>query len=197
MPTTNNTFDIKAQATVFNNLPDNVRKSYAQLLYDKGLYNGPISGKSNIKLRNAFIKAQEAVYYENKNFNSKYDLATYLAQIPDASTGTGQPRRQKLIDIQITDPQSAHRLINAVISDQLGRKASAKELEKYTKMIQSAQANNPQVTTYEGINTQTRTTTGGADPQQLLIEQISGTDEAKANRASNFYSLFKQAIGVQ
>ena len=105
--------------------------------------------------------------------------------------------RQKLIDYQISDAGTAARLVNAVFANELGRKATKQELAKYTSMIQAAQAKTPQVTTYNGVDTQVRTTTGGVNPEQMLIEQIAGTDEAKANRASNFYALFKQAIGVQ
>jgi hypothetical protein len=39
-------------------------------------------------------------------------------------------------------------------------------------------------------------TTGGLDETQFLIQQIAGTDEAKANKVFSYYDAFKNAIGV-
>jgi hypothetical protein len=191
------TFDFKKVAEDFSKLPESVRKHYAQVLYDKNLYNGPITGKLNTVLSDAFVSAAAQAQQRNATYGSNFTIDSYLSQLPDQTSGTGQPRRQKLIDYQISDAGTAARLVNAVFANELGRKATKQELAKYTSMIQAAQAKTPQVTTYDGINTQVRTTTGGVNPEQMLIEQIAGTDEAKANRASNFYALFKQAIGVQ
>ena len=83
------------------------------------------------------------------------------------------------------------------MKDLVGRGPTNEELKKYTANLVAAQKAKPQVTQYStsgGVTT--ATTTPGLDEQQFLIEQISGTDEAKASKVFSFYDVFKQAIGV-
>jgi hypothetical protein len=87
-------------------------------------------------------------------------------------------------------------LIDAIFKDTLGRKASSKEILKYTKAIQTAQKASPTVTRYSTSGGVTSaTTTGGINEQQYLIDQIAGTDEAKANQVLGYYQTFMNALG--
>jgi hypothetical protein len=96
------------------------------------------------------------------------------------------------------------------MQDQVGRGPSKAELKKYTQALQKAQAAAP-VTTVTTSRTGATTspitgevtsgattskTTGGINEQQFLINEISGTDEARAQKVKSFYDVFKQAIGV-
>jgi hypothetical protein len=126
-------------------------------------------------------------------FNSNY-LTGYLQQQKIANAGSGSGS-QDFERKTIYDPTQAASVINTVYADLLGRQASQKELDKYTKDLQKAQAANPlKYTNTAGAG---YTQQGGIDPQQFLIQQISGTDEAKANQVMNYYNGFKNLIGVR
>ena len=96
----------------------------------------------------------------------------------------------------ITDDK-AKALIDAVIQDQLGRKANAAEVARYTKLVQKAQKKSPTVTTTSKVGGKTRVTTvPGFDAGQYLVDQVAGTDEAKANKVLGFYETFMKALGA-
>jgi hypothetical protein len=129
----------------------------------------------------------------------KFDITSYLKDIADTRTdmgGDGGPKVRK--DIRISDASTARTLINAVLQDALGRGATKEELEKYTSALQKAQKASPTVTTYSTVgDVQTSTTTPGLNEEQFLIQQIAGTDEAKANKVFGYYDAFKNALGVR
>jgi hypothetical protein len=87
---------------------------------------------------------------------------------------------------RVYDSTTAQALITAVMQDQVGRGPSKAELKKYTQAVQRAQRTAPTTTI----------TTGGINEQQFLINEIAGTDEARAQKVKSFYDVFKQAIGV-
>ena len=111
-----------------------------------------------------------------------------------AEGGTGGPSVRK--EVRISDQTTAKALIDAIFQDTLGRKASGKEILKYTKNLQAAQKAAPTITTYATSGgTTTSTTTGGINEQQYLIDQIAGTDEAKTNQVLGYYKTFMDALG--
>jgi hypothetical protein len=64
-------------------------------------------------------------------------------------------------------------------------------------LLQQAQRDAPTVTTTDRSgDVATYETTGGLDESQFLIQEISGTDEAKANKVFGYYDAFKNALGV-
>jgi hypothetical protein len=185
-----------------------LRKSLAQQLKSAG-YKVPVTGKYNATVREAFLDA-------SRNFSSeismlqandpqrlntqKFDITSYLKDIADTRAGMGSgdggPNIRK--DIRISDETTARTLINTVLQDALGRGATKEELEKYTSALQKAQKAAPTVTTYSTAGDVTSaTTTGGINEQQFLIQQIAGTDEAKANKVFGYYDAFKNALGVR
>ena len=185
-----------------------LRKSLAQQLKSAG-YKIPVTGKYNATVREAFLDA-------SRNFSSeismlqandpqrlntqKFDLTSYLKDIADTRAGMGSgdggPSIRK--DIRISDETTARTLINAVLQDALGRGATKEELQRYTSALQKAQKTSPTVTTYSTAGDVTSaTTTGGINEQQFLIQQIAGTDEAKANKVFGYYDAFKNALGVR
>ena len=108
--------------------------------------------------------------------------------------GGGGPSVRK--ETRISDDLTAKALIDAIFQDTLGRKASGKEILKYTSAIQKAQKTSPTVTSYATSGGVTSaTTTGGFNEQQYLIDQIAGTDEAKSNQVLGYYKAFMNALG--
>jgi len=180
------------------NMTDAQRMQIAQSLKNAG-YKVPATGKFNDTLVAQWSNVTRAAQIQAQSIGQPFDgnyLTGYLQQqqIANAATGTGTGSQ----DFQrktIYDPTQAAAVINTVYSDLLGRQASQKELDKYTKSLQKAQASNPlKYTNTEGAG---YTQQGGIDPQQFLIQQISGTDEAKANQVMGYYNTFKNLIGVR
>jgi hypothetical protein len=191
----------------YGSMSEILRKSLAQQLKSAG-YKVPVTGNYNTTVREAFLDASRNLSSEISMLQAndpqrlsaqKFDITSYLKDIADTRTGMGGdggPKVRK--DIRISDASTARTLINAVLQDALGRGATKEELEKYTSALQKAQKTSPTVTTYSTAGDVTSaTTTGGINEQQFLIQQIAGTDEAKANKVFGYYDAFKNALGVR
>lgn len=179
------------------NMTDAQRMQIAQTLKNAG-YKVPVTGKFNDTLvaqwSNVTMAAKMQAQSIGQPFDSNY-LTGYLQQQQIANATMGGGAGGDFERKTIYDPTQAAAVINTVYSDLLGRQASEKELAKYTKALQKAQASNPlKYTDTAGAG---YTQQGGLDPQQFLIQQISGTDEAKANRVMGYYDTFKSLIGVK
>jgi hypothetical protein len=125
-----------------------------------------------------------------------FTVGQYLDQEAAAKIAEGGSGPSVRKEVRISDQTTAKALIDAIFQDTLGRKASGKEILKYTKNLQAAQKAAPTVTTYGTSGGVTSaTTTGGIDKQQYLIDQIAGTDEAKSNQVLGYYKTFMDALG--
>lgn len=177
------------------NMTDPQRLEIAKTLKNAG-YKVPLTGKYNDQLLAQWSNLTMGAQMQAQSIGQKYDenfLQGYIQQqqILNAQTGAGGDFERK----KIYDPTQAAAVVNAVYADLLGRKASKNEMDKYTKMLQKAQAANPQkFTDTAGAG---YTETGGIDPQQFLVQQIAGTDEAKTKSVMNYYDSFKNLIGVR
>lgn len=175
------------------NMTDPQRLEIAKTLKNAG-YKVPLTGKYNDQLLAQWSNLTMGAQLQAQSIGQKYDqnfLQGYIQQqqIVNAQTN-GDFERKK-----IYDTTQAAAVINAVYADLLGRKASKNEMDKYTKILQKAQAANPQkFTNTAGAG---YTETGGIDPQQFLVQQIAGTDEAKTRSVMNYYDAFKNLIGVR
>lgn len=200
--TSNNTVNGSGTTTGVNpiavelyNMTDPERLQIAQTLKNSG-YNVPVTGKFNDTLVAQWTNVTTAAKVQAQSIGQPFDknyLNGYLQQqaIANAAGGSGSQDFQRKT---IYDPTQAASVINVVYNNLLGRQASEKELAKYTKLLQQAQANNP--VKYTNTAGAGYTAQGGLDPQQFLVQQIAGTDEAKAQQVNNFYDVFKKTIGV-
>jgi hypothetical protein len=184
--------------TLFN-MSEQDRKALAQRLKNAG-YKVSVNGKYSSALLSAYSNASIATTLQNANLpDNQLTVGQYLDQEAAARIAAGGgdgPSIRK--DIRISDETTARTLINAVLQDALGRGATKEELKKYTSALQKAQKASPAVTTYSTAGDVTSaTTTGGINEQQFLIQQIAGTDEAKANKVFGYYDAFKNALGVR
>jgi hypothetical protein len=189
---------------IFEQFEPNYRKALAQKLKSAGYYKGPITGEATRNLREAYLNAQSDLGKENKNRLIAFEeegqqdldnIETFLTR-QSRGEGAGGPKIRK--DIRISNETEARTLINAVLQDAIGRGATKEELEKYTSALQKAQKASPTVTTYDRSgDVQTATVTPGINPEQFLIQEIAGTDEAKANKVFGYYNAFKNALGVR
>lgn len=182
-------------ARTLYNLPEADRKILAQRLKNAG-YKVAVTGKFSDKLLAAYQTASMKAALQSQYIGQPFTVAQYLDQEAAArvAEGSGGPSVRK--ETRISDQTTARALIDAIFKDTLGRKASGKEILKYTKAIQAAQKASPTVTTYTTSGgTTSATTTGGINEQQYLIDQIAGTDEAKANQVLGYYQTFMNALG--
>ena len=171
---------------------------YSKLLKAAGYYKGKITDKYTPALQKAFTRAEEdrlLISAARPMTRDEFLQDTISLGGVDGEGGDGPNIRK---DIRITDETTARTLINAVLEDAIGRGATKEELKKYTLALQKAQKAAPTVTTYSTAgDVQTATTTGGINEEEFLIQQIAGTDEAKANKVFNYYDAFKTALGVR
>ncbi len=175
----------------------------------KAGYSVKVTSKPTNDLRTQFLKANADFILYNKFNPSSTGLFGYLSAVSDSGAGgAGGTRVSK--SVRLSDPTTAEALVTAVMQDQVGRGPSKAELKKYTQALQKAQAAAPTTTvttSRSGATTSpitgevisgatTSKTSGGINEQQFLINEIAGTDEARAQKVKSYYDVFKQAIGV-
>ena len=167
---------------------------YSKLLKSAGYYKGKITSKYSLNLQKAFSAAEKD--------RAELSLITpigrdeFLKQKIEFGEGTGTGQPSVVEDITAYTPEAAKMLIQSVIKDTLGRNATAAEVKKYTSGLKKIQQQAASTTTYKTVGgKQTRVTTPGISEQQYLIDQVSGTDEGKANKVLGFYETFMNALG--
>jgi hypothetical protein len=158
-------------ASILYNMSDADRKILAQRLKNAG-YKVAVTGKYSDKLLSAYSTASMKAALQSQMVGQEFTVGQYLDQEAAARIaegGTGGPSVRK--EVRISDQTTAKALIDAIFQDTLGRKASGKEILKYTKNLQAAQKAAPTVTTYGTSGGVTSaTTTGGINEQQYLID---------------------------
>jgi hypothetical protein len=171
---------------------------YSKLLKSAGYYKGKITDKYTPALQKAFTKAEEDRLSIStvRPIGRDEFLQETISLGGVGGGGSGGPKSGVSKATRISSTTEAAALIESIIQDTLGRKATAAELKKYTASLQAAQKKAPTVTKFTSAGSnQTSQTTGGINEQQYLVDKISGTDEAKANKVLGFYETFMNALG--
>lgn len=182
-------------ASILYNMSDADRKILAQRLKNAG-YKVAVTGKYSDKLLSAYSTASMKAALQSQMVGQQFTVGQYLDQEAAAKLAEGGSGPSVRKETRISDQTTAKALIDAIFQDTLGRKASGKEILKYTSALQKAQKAAPTVTTYATSGgTTSATTTGGINEQQYLIDQIAGTDEAKSNQVLGYYKAFMNALG--
>ena len=169
--------------------------AYSKILKAGNYYKGKITDKYTPALVKAFNKAEEdRALVSLTSPISRDDFFQQISFIGSDGTGTGGP--STVTSVTKYTPESAKELVNSIIKDTLGRKATNAEIKKYTQALKSIEAKASTVTKYSGTGAnQTQVVTPGINEKQYLVDQISGTDEAKANKVLGFYETFMNALG--
>jgi len=182
-------------ASILYNMSEPDRKILAQRLKNAG-YKVAVTGKYSDKLLSAYSTASMKTALQSQMVGQAFTVGQYLDQETAAKIAEGGSGPSVRKETRISDDLTAKALIDAIFQDTLGRKASGKEILKYTSAIQKAQKTSPTVTNYATSGGVTSaTTTGGFNEQQYLIDQIAGTDEAKSNQVLGYYKAFMNALG--
>ena len=167
---------------------------YQKVLKAGKYYTGKINGKYSPALVKAFYKAEEDRALVSQT--SPIERDAFFEQISALGGGDGTGLPSVVEDITVYTPEAAKMLIQSVIKDSLGRNATDSEIKKYTSGLKKIQQQAASTTTYKTVGgKQTRVTTPGISEQQYLVDQVSGTDEGKANKVLGFYETFMNALG--
>lgn len=190
-------------ADSYNRMAPEFRKALAQKLKNAG-YPVQVTGKYSAKVREAYLQASfdlnDEINYLQQNDparlqNVQYDLDTFLGDLASETQGGATSITRYTTDYR---PETINKLINDVTKSLVGRGATDAELKRYTRKLREQMARPENVgqtiTSRQGDVTTSRTVEG-LNPQQFLIEEISGTDEAKAQKVYGFYDAFNQFIG--
>lgn len=166
---------------------------YSKLLKAAGYYKGKITDKYTPALQKAFTRAEE----ERLSISAVRPIGRdEFLQEAVAFGGDGADKGPTTVtSITQYTPDKARELVNSIIQDTLGRKATNAEVKKYAAMLKGIEGKAATTTKYSGTSTQKQITTPGIDEKQYLIDQVSGTDEGKANQVLGFYETFMNALG--
>ena len=167
---------------------------YSKLLKSAGYYKGKVTSKYSLGLQKAFTAAEK----DRAELSAITPIGRdeFLKQKIEFGDGAGTGRPSVVTSITAYTPDSARQLIDSIIRDTLGRKATAAEIKKYTAALKGVEKKAATTTKYTTAgSSQTQLTTPGLDEKQFLIDQISGTDEGKANKVLGFYETFMNALG--
>ena len=167
---------------------------YSKLLKAAGYYKGKITDKYTPALQKAFTKAEE----DRLSISTVRPIGRdeFLQEtISLGGVGGGSSGPTTVTNVTKFKPEAAQQLVESIIQDTLGRKATAAEIKKYSQMLKKVEGKAASTTTYGKGSNQTQTTMVGLEEKQYLIDKISGTDEGKANKVLGFYETFMNALG--
>jgi hypothetical protein len=167
---------------------------YSKVLKAAGYYRGAVGNKYTPAFQKALVAAESD--RASINLVSPISREQFFAQLEPVSTG-GSSGPTTVTSVTKYKPEAAQQLVDSIIKDVLGRKATAAEIKKYSAMLKGIEGKAANVTTYGTGSNQTQTTMAGLNEQQYLIDQISGTDEGKANKVLGFYETFMNALGAK
>lgn len=166
---------------------------YSKLLKAAGYYKGKITDKYTPALQRAFTAAEEARLEISAVRPMSRDAFLQETVELGGMGGSGGPTT--VTSVTKFKPEAAQQLVDSIIQDTLGRKATAAEVKKYSAMLKKIEGKAASTTTYGKGSNQAQTTMAGLDERQYLVDQISGTDEGKANKVLGFYETFMNALG--
>jgi len=166
---------------------------YSKLLKAAGYYKGKITDKYTPALQRAFTAAEEARLSISAVRPMSRDA--FLQETIELGGMGGDTGPTTVTSVTKYKPEAAQQLVDSIIRDTLGRKATAAEIKKYSAMLKGIEGKAASTTTYGKGANQTQTTMAGLNEQQYLVDQISGTDEGKANKVLGFYETFMNALG--
>lgn len=166
---------------------------YSKLLKSAGYYKGKITSKYSLGLQKALTAAEQ----DRLELSAITPIGRdeFLKQKIEFGDGTGSKGPSVVTSITKYKPEAAQQLVDSIIRDTLGRKATAAEIKKYSAMLKGVEGKAASTTSYGTGSNQTQSTLVGLDEKQFLVDKISGTDEGRANKVLGFYETFMNALG--
>ena len=173
-----------------------IRQKLAQKLKEAGLYKGTVSSEFNNRLYEGLLQAEQK-RLTLANFIDVSDRFAFIDKLVEEKGAEGGAGPQAVTARTIAEPKEFFDEIDAVTRERYGRElsdADKKRLaKKYIAMQRKGQLD--VTTTYNADASFRQTTGGGISPTQFFIEEISQTDEAKANKALRGYEILDDLFG--
>ena len=156
-------------------------KELQQALKDANLYKGKVDGIFRADVINeALDKADEKIgVYESYKITFPNRIEALKRLATDFKTGGG-PGGAGGISLTISNPTQADAYVNAAFKSELGRDATAAELQKYRKILNTAEEKNPTKT----VNGRT---VGGLNRDQFLkgeLQKLPEFSKKKTDKAA-------------
>lgn len=177
--------------------PEDVRLKLAKQLKKAGLYTGTPSGKFNNSMYEALTKA-ETKRVQLATILGPIDRYNFIDELAIEGKATGTDKGPSRVTSRtISEPKELFDEIDAVTREYLGRELPEAAKRKLAKRyIAKQKAGKLDVTTsYSADGSFRQTTGGGVAPEQFFIEEISNSDEAKANKVLSGYSILMNQLG--
>lgn len=176
--------------------PEDVRLKLAQQLKKAGVYRGTPTSKFN----NAMIEALTSAEQKRVQIAAvvgPVDRFKFIDELAAEAKVGGKEGPSRVVSRTISEPIELFDEINAVTREYLGRElpeAAKKKLAQ--KYIAKQKAGKLDVaTTYSQDGSFRQTTGGGATPEQFFIEEISNSDEGRANKVLQGYNILLNLFG--
>jgi len=171
-----------------------IRAKIAQQLKDAGIYRGKVTGEFNNRFYDALIEAEKrrtqlATVMDVPN---RFEFIASLASEGKSVDGAGGPSKT----ISTVEDVNLRAMAIAVLEAQTGDQGTEAEINNLIERVKKKQAKNPRITTYTTSGGVTKSsTTGGVDAGQLMIDIVSKTDEARANKVLQAYNIAVNTLG--
>ncbi len=129
---------------------------YSKLLKAAGYYKGKITDKYTPALQRAFSAAEEArLSISAVRPMGRDEFLQETVSLGGTGTDTGPTT---VTSVTKYKPEAAQQLVDSIIRDTLGRKATAAEIKKYSAMLKAVEGKAASTTTYGKGAKQTQTT---------------------------------------
>jgi hypothetical protein len=165
------------------------RVAYATKLKAAGYPVGPITGAVTKDLRRSWLSAHADLQTEIQA-GQALDLGSFLTA--NAGAGGAGKAGKSIATSQINDTDAAS-IVNSVYKELTGAAATAEDIAKQIKLIRAAQKASPVTTTYDGSGKSA--TAGGVNVQQLVTQELQGTEPVKEQRTRDALTLAAQELG--
>jgi hypothetical protein len=159
-------------------LGDDGRKQLAQQLNAVYGLNLPLNGKYSAELKSAYIKGLSDNLVRATDFNENIPFEQFLVIAENEGTyksSGGGAGRNKAFGT-VSNPTQAKATINNVITNLLGRDATAKEVKSITKQLMDAQKANPMRVDANGM------TVGGLNAEQFITDIVTAGEEYSSKK---------------
>jgi hypothetical protein len=162
-------------------------KELQQSLKDAGVYKGPVDGIfRSPAIKTALDDAESKIAdYESDGITFPNRIEALKRLATDFKTGGG-PGGAGGISLTISNPTQADAYVNAAFNSELGRDATAAELQKYRKILNTAEEKNPTKT----VNGRT---VGGLNRDQFLKGELQKLPEF-AKKKTDKVALTTQSL---
>lgn len=176
--------------------PEDTILKLAKQLKKAGLYRGTPSKKFNNAMVEALTSA-ETKRAQLSAITGPIDRFEFIGELAAEGADTGDKQPSKVTSRTISDPTEFFDDIDAVTREYFGRELpQAAKMKLAKKRVAQEKAGELDITTtYNADGSFRQTTGGGQTPSQFFIEEISNTDEARANKALKGYGILMNLFG--